>query len=200
VLEIKQSQHNTRRHVIIIVALFITAVGIYIVVTALSPAFNLAVVSGKAPDETVKKMDQPAGSNGDRLYIPQINVDVAIIEGADGNALEKGAWHRKPENGDPAKGGNFILSAHRFVMSLTPSGTVVKSPFYNIGKLTEGDRIVVDFKGERYPYVIKKKYTVAPSAVEIEAPSKEPKLTLYSCTLEGSTDGRDVFEAVPAKE
>lgn len=178
-----------------IVALGLIVVGVYIIMTVLSPGMPL--LSGRAPDETAKKLEDAPGAHGNRLFIPQINVDVAVVEGTSEVALEKGAWHRRPENGNPEKGGNFVLSAHRFVMSFTPQGTAIKSPFYNIDKLKTGDVLSVDYNGKRYKYEIKRKYAVKPTAVEIEGPSETPKLTLYSCTLQGSQDGREVIEAVP---
>lgn len=192
-LQIHREQNHLRRNILLAVALLLLIGGIYILLVIFSPA----VITGQPQGDTVKKLDQKPGTNGDRLYIPQIDVNIAIVEGDNEGVLEKGAWHRRPENGNPEKGGNFVLSAHRFVMSYTPQGTALRSPFYNIGKLVEKDKLFVDYHGKRYEYVIKRKYTVAPSAVEIEAPSETAKLTLYSCTLEGSTDGRDVIEAVP---
>lgn len=178
-------------------ALLLILGGVYIILTVFSP--GLPLLSGRAPDETAKKLRDAPGAHGNRLFIPQINVDVAVVEGNTEAALEKGAWHRRPENGNPEKGGNFVLSAHRFVMSFTPQGTAVKSPFYNIDKLKVGDTLSVDYNGKRYEYEIKRKYSVKPTAVEIEGPSETPKLTLYSCTLQGSQDGREVIEAVPVK-
>lgn len=166
--------------------------GIYIVFTVLSPALvELPIV------HKLIKQPEVAGPivKEDRLYIPQIGVNVAIVTGDTEEALTKGAWHRKPENGNPQDGGNFVLSAHRFVMSWTPGQTVERSPFYNIGKLNVDDQIQVDYRGLRYTYVITKKFKVDPSQTEIESRSSEPKMTLYSCTLRGSTDGRDVIEA-----
>lgn len=150
-----------------------------------------------AKKEVETRLHSPPVATDDRLYIPQIGVNVAIVTGSDQTALEKGAWHRKPENGNPARGGNFILSAHRFVMSFTPSGTAIKSPFYNIDQLHVGDPITVDYQGKRYRYSVSRTYRVMPSQTEIEASSNTPKMTLYSCTLRGSADGRDVIEASP---
>jgi LPXTG-site transpeptidase (sortase) family protein len=180
------------------VALIILLLGVggYILLTVFAPLFDEPLLTGKVAHSTEEKLEK--SPQDDRLYIPQINVDVAIVTGSDSSVLEKGAWHRKPENGNPVDGGNFVLSAHRFVMSLTPQGTALKSPFYNIGKLKVGDRIYVDYQGKRYKYDISRKYSVAPDASQIEARTSEPRLTLYSCTLEGSSDGRDVIEAVPA--
>lgn len=192
-LEIKVQRRRWPRILAMSIVVLLLGIGAYIFITIFSP--TLPVLSGKSGDETKKKLDQPVGTNGDRLYLPQINVDVPIFGGRDSSVLEKGAWHRKPENGDPVKGGNFVLSAHRFVMSYTPQGTAIKSPFYNIGKLQVGDKLFVDWKGKRYEYQISEKYGVKPENVEVESPTNDPQLTLYSCTLRGSSDGRDVVEA-----
>jgi sortase A len=167
--------------------------GIYVIFTVLSPA----LVELPIAREFIKQPEAPRSSlvKDDRLYIPQIGVNVAIVTGDTEEALTKGAWHRKPENGNPQEGGNFVLSAHRFVMSWTPGQTVERSPFYNIGKLNIGDQLQVDYRGIRYSYAITKKFKVDPNQTEIESRSDESKMTLYSCTLRGSTDGRDVIEA-----
>ena len=196
-LHIETHENHWRRNIFIFLALLLITSGTYVLFTAFSPLFNTSIVAGRDTDETLKKLKKPVGSNGDRLYIPQINVDVAIVTGDTSVALERGAWHRKPENGDPVHGGNFVLSAHRFVMDITPQGTVLKSPFYNIDRLLIGDRLVVDYQGKRYEYEIKRKYAVEPNAAQIESKSEKPKMTLYSCTLQGSAEGRDVIEAIP---
>ena len=92
-------------------------------------------------------------------------------------------------------GGNFILSAHRFKIGLTPSQTKYNSPFYNIDLVVVGDPIRIFYDGRWYDYEVTKKFAVKPNDTYIEAPSSEAKLTLYSCTLAGSNDGRDVIEA-----
>lgn len=196
-LEIQpQKQHHWRRYLAVFIIILLIVAGGYVTLVVFSPLFNQPFLTGKSQHAAEEELTKPPGDQ-DRLYIPKINVDIAIVAGSDSSALEKGAWHRKPENGDPVDGGNFVLSAHRFVMDYTPQGTVVKSPFYNIGQLEVGDRLYVDYKGKRYKYDISKKYTVTPNASEIEVRTIEPKLTLYSCTWQGSGDGRDVIEALP---
>ncbi len=168
--------------------------GIYLIGLTFAPVFRPGIVLGK-PIEVAKK--KPSIGQ-DMLYIPKISVSVPFSTGGE-EVMEAGAWHRFPERGDPETGGNFIVSAHRFVMKWTPGATMNSSPFYNVGKLNEGDEILVDYKGKRYKYQISKKYSVKPDAVNIEDPVQnraiDHKLTLYSCTLQGSGDGRDVFEA-----
>lgn len=131
-----------------------------------------------------------------RIQIEKINLEVPYFEG-DASMLNKGAWWRFAERGNPKDGGNFILSAHRFYLGLTPSGTRKRSPFYNLDKLEPGDRIRTFYDNQWYDYLVTKKYSVKPNAVEIEAPTESPRMTLYTCTLRGSADGRVVIEAAP---
>ena len=133
--------------------------------------------------------------NANQLIIPKIGVKVDFAEGS-AKVMDVGAWHRFPERGNPVDGGNFIVSAHRFNLGWTPQQTREKSPLYNINKVNTGDVIHVDYKGQRYTYEVKKRYIVKPDAAYIEDPSSSAKLTLYSCTLKGASDGREVVEAV----
>lgn len=178
----------------LIVPLLALIGGVYLLVTTLAPVI-LPAPSINVSSQSV----QPDAMTENRLYIPKIGVDVLITEGDSEAALDKGAWHRKPENGSPARGGNFVLSAHRFQMGWTPDQTRDRSPFYHIDKLQEGDEIYVDYNQKRYSYIVTKKYAVDRYAVYIESPSEEAKMTLYSCTLEGEAAGRDVIEAHPTR-
>lgn len=137
---------------------------------------------------------QTATIGGDRLYIPRLGLSLPYATGGP-EVLASGAWHRYPERGDPAHGGNFILAGHRFRLAATPNATIDSSPFYHIDRLGIGDKIYVDFDGQRYEYSVTKHYTVAPTEVQIEASSSTPKMTLYTCSLAGSSDGREVIIA-----
>lgn len=128
------------------------------------------------------------------LYIPKINAEIPFASGG-ADRLETGAWWRQPASGNPASGGNFVLAAHRFQMGRTPAQTVRQSPLYHIDKLAVGDDITVDYKQTRYTYQITKIYRVPPTASEIESATDDARLTLYSCTLGGASDGREVIIA-----
>jgi LPXTG-site transpeptidase (sortase) family protein len=172
--------------------------GIYLLTIALWPSVSqLSPIQARTQQSIYRKLNNPIVPNGDRLYIPSIGVDVAIVEGANASSLSKGAWHRQPQNGNPAIGGNFVLSAHRFQLGATPQGTLKRSPFYAINKLNPGDKLWVDFHGSRYQYIVQRRYTVKPTQTDIESATSVAKLTLYSCTLRGSFDGREVIEALP---
>lgn len=168
------------------------ATGLYILLLTATPNIPLFYPTKQIE---VRALPKPTG---DRIYIPKIGVDVPIATGE--KALNDGAWHRFPERGDPEKGGNFILAAHRFEIGLTPGETMRKSPFYHINKLDIGDQVLVDYGGKRYGYQITSHQSVKPTQTEIEAPlsdTEEPHMTLYTCTFKGEADGREVYYAKP---
>ncbi len=188
----RHKPYSLRRKILLGLSLLAAATGLYLLLLVTSPGLPGFDLSKYEP------IDIATVPIGDRqLIIPKIGVNIQFLEG-NASTLEKAAWHRFPERGNPEVGGNFIVSAHRFRLGLTPEGTRARSPFYNINKLEAGDKIYADYNGKRHEYVITKKYAVKPHQTEIEAPSDSPKLTLYSCTLKGSHDGREVIEAVPS--
>lgn len=173
------------------IAVAFFSAGTYLLVLLQSPAIMPQVAASPDVEESL------VGKNENFIKIERINLLVPFYGGDSEATLEKGAWHRYPERGDPERGGNFILSAHRFRLGATPNSTKERSPFYHLDKLQEGDIVDIYYEGQWYSYQIKRLYSVAPDAVEIEAPSEEAKLTIYSCTLRGSADGRVVVEATP---
>ena len=182
--------------ILLLFPVFGILIGLYVLLNAFSPAMTMPF--DPAPDMVAKKLTQQQPVlNENRLYIPQLNVDVAVVTGLTASSLELGAWHRNPENGDPKTGGNFVLSAHRFNLGMLPSQTRAKSPFYHIDLLKPGDQVYVDFEGIRYAYSIVKSYKVDRTAVQIEQRSPDSKMTLYSCDLRGEKAGREVVEAKP---
>lgn len=171
--------------------------GAYILVITFAPSVD--VFAGPV-DATAKKLTaQKPSLDENRLYIPKINVDVAIVkaEGDEKTALEKGAVHRAPDNGNPSSGGNFVLAAHRFQLGYTPTQTRQKSPFYHINQLNTGDQLYVDYYGTRYAYEVTERKNVSPNATEIENRTADAQLTLYSCELAGPQAGREVVLAKP---
>ncbi len=167
-------------------AAILAGAGVYILLTTAAPVIFVKRKINIATVPVVKKEK--------RLIIPQQGINELISSEGVG-ALEKGVWQRYPERGKPGAG-NFILAAHRFVMGRWPGETIRKSPFYHVDGVKVGDTLYVDWNGRRFSYQVTKTYKVKPNAFEVEAPSKQHKLTLYTCTLNGSADGRLVIEAV----
>ena len=189
-----RSSHKTgrfKRLSLSIIAVILLAAGVYLLWLSLGSAAYIPsspkVWNAPVPQEVNRLREN-------RLYIPKLKLNLTYVSG-DQRVLRDHIWHRFPERGDPEQDGNFILAGHRFEIGLTPGETKRKSPFYHINLLKPGDKIYADFNGKRYEYEIIKRFSVAPTQIEIEAESETPKMTLYTCTLKGEKDGREVIEA-----
>ncbi|MBU4331595.1 class E sortase [Patescibacteria group bacterium] len=111
-----------------------------------------------------------------KIIIPKIGVDMKIIEGADANVLYQGAWHI-PGTSAPDKGGNTVISAHRYLYQPPSSRT-----FYLLDKLGVGDIVKVIWRDKEYQYQVKEIKVVDPGQVEILSNTTQPVLTLFTCT------------------
>ena len=193
-LHLESATKRRKNYILPIIAAIMIASGIYLLALISTPLIMSQTINPKnnSTSQLISKTKDKITEN--RLYIPKIDINLPYASGG-AETMEHGAWWRKPENGNPKDGGNFVLSAHRFIMGLTPRQTLRKSPFYNIDKLMVGDEMVIDYNGARYIYVISEKRSVKPEAIEIEQRTNQPQLTLYSCTLGGANDGRDVLIA-----
>ena len=193
-LHLEPATKRRKNYILPIIAVIMIASGIYLLALISTPLIMSQTINPKnnSSSQLISKTKDKITEN--RLYISKIDINLPYASGG-AETMEHGAWWRKPENGNPKDGGNFVLSAHRFIMGLTPQQTLRKSPFYNIDKLMVGDEMVIDYNGARYIYVISEKRSVKPEAIEIEQRTDQPQLTLYSCTLGGANDGRDVLIA-----
>lgn len=181
----------------VFLALVMLVGGGYLLINTVSPVLPLDSSNSQATVNKLTSTKPTVGEN--RLYIPQINVDVAIvpINGNEQVALEKGAINRSPSSGNPQTGGNFVLAAHRFSLGLTPSQTRAKSPFYHMDKLRSGDQFFIDYGGTRYVYEVFDKQRVDENDTSIESRTDSARVTLYTCELTGPKDGREVVYAKP---
>lgn len=177
------------------VAVLLLMSGLYLLYNTFSPVLPDITGDAQATAKKLSSSEPVVGEN--KIYMPQINVDVAIVEinGDEAAALDTGAIHRAPQSGNPKDGGNYVVAAHRFTLGLTPNQTRAKSPFYHIDQMKVGDQMYVDYDGIRYAYSIFKTGTVAANDVGIENTTTKPQLTVYSCELSGSRDGREVVFA-----
>lgn len=194
-LRLKNNQSSKKSSKLsLVLAILLLGGGLYILWLTFSPMLSGQLTDPKNNSTTklLKKTENKITEN--RLYIPKIDINLPYASGG-AETLEHGAWWRVPNNGNPKDGGNFVLSAHRFIMGLTPQMTQRKSPFYNIDKMKVDDEMIVDYNGKRYTYIIRKIDRVKPDAVQIEERTETPQLTLYSCTLGGAADGREVLIA-----
>ena len=175
------------RLILLIISIISILAGLYLLLILFTPKLVATIQ---------KNSTQQLDSDQNQLVIPEVSIKAYILEGGE-EQLEYGAWHRYPERGNPEIGGNFILSGHSFVWAYTPWKVNEKSIFYNLKDVRTGDEISVRWGSEDYKYKVEQTFDVKPNQTDIEKPSVEPRLTIYTCTEAGSADGRVVVIAKP---
>lgn len=123
-----------------------------------------------------------------RLVIPSIGVDMAILEGANEKVLDRGGIWRIPASSNPAKGSNTVLSGHRW-QYLPPSSRTL----YLLDKVQIGEPIVVYWEGQEYDYRVARREVVDSTRTDIQNATTNPQLTIFTCTPLFSTKQRLVI-------
>ncbi len=147
-------------------------------------------------NQQVIQENKKAIPEGRRLVIPSINVDLSILEGVDDSTLTYGVWWR-PGTGNPIAGSNMVLTGHRLGYGFLPTEISTQSSFYNLDKVQDGDYVIIYWDGKEYDYQVSGGETVLPTETRIEDATKDPKLTLYTCTPIGVNTHRLVKYAKP---
>jgi sortase A len=115
---------------------------------------------------------EPQGPAAVRIRIARINVDSAVVEGDNWQALQLGVGHHIG-SANPGERGNMVLSGHNDVY-----GEV----FRHLDKLQRGDPVIVNTMTREYTYIVQGWQIVRPDAVWVlEARGNERWLTLISC-------------------
>jgi sortase A len=113
----------------------------------------------------------PGVEHAIRIQISAINLDAPIVQGDGWEELKQGvAQHIGSAN--PGQAGNLVLSAHNDVFG---------ELFRHLDWLESGDEIIVYTHENSYSYIVSNTQIVAPTAVEVMAPTSEPTVTLISC-------------------
>jgi len=124
-----------------------------------------------AQSVTPQPIPTPGPGQPTRLQIPAINVDAQIVPGDTWDQLKKGVGQHVG-TANPGERGNLVLSAHNDVF-----GEI----FRHLDQLKPGDEVIVYSGQQRYRYTISENRIVAPTQVDVMAPTNEPTLTLISC-------------------
>ena len=120
---------------------------------------------------TPQPIPTPGPGQPTRIQIPSIDVDAQIVPGDTWEQLKKGVGHHIGA-ANPGERGNLVLSAHNDVF-----GEI----FRYLDQLQPGDEVIVYSGSQRYRYTISERRLVAPTQVEVLAPTNEPTVTLISC-------------------
>ncbi len=125
-----------------------------------------------------------------RLIISKIGVNAPIIESkSEQYGLSKGSW-RVPESSTPDRGGNTVLTGHRFKY-LPPNNLT----FYLFNELAKGDLVSLIWDNKDYIYRIRETKIVAATELSIMNRSDDSILTMFTCDPIYSTKNRLVVIA-----
>lgn len=177
-----QSKVSMHRKINNILTVIVIGLGSYLLFAPFMPSIDFWVKKRggfDAPSYAIKTEDKKVVADipsDNRLAIPSIGLDEHVFESTAPNGINKGVYQR-PKTSDPSLGGNTVFVGHRF--SYFPN---IPAPFYNLDKVKVDDEIVVVWKGVIYRYKVKEIKVVEPTDITVESPSKDSKLTIYTCT------------------
>lgn len=188
--------HKRLNNILIFVVLFL---GIYILVLPFLPAFAYWFKKHNPPSQPAYVLAandpnaEPEGIPSDnRLVLPQIFLDMPVLEGPDIETALQGLW-RKPGSSTPDKGGNTVIVGHRFLYKRNTDS------FYTLDKMKIGDNFALYWQGRAYHYKVSEIKIVNSTQNEIEAPTDSPRITLYTCTPLWTAENRLVVIGEPIK-
>lgn len=183
----QKKQFVTLRRFNNVLSLVVIALCLYVILAPFWPEVSYRVQkTPKLVQEVEKGSDPEVIPNENTLVIPKIKLQQQIFDGGEW-VLNKGVWHQ-PNTGAPDTGGNTVLSGHRF----TYGGPAV---FYHMDKIEIGDKIVLFWNKKKYQYEVEAIKEVPPTAVEVIAPTEDPRLTIYTCTPLITAKNRLVIQA-----
>lgn len=185
-----------------VLSIIVVLLGLYITVTPFLPQLTFAV-RDKSPEASAPysgELAQEVGSTTqierpkeNRIVIPSIQVDEPILEGSGIGVIAKGGTWRRPNTAKPTDVNNTVIVGHRFY------GNSV-STFYHLDKVLVGQKLAVYWEGKEIVYEVMETKVVDPTAVEIEAPTTEKILTIYTCHPVWTAKHRLVVVAKPIKD
>jgi sortase A len=127
-----------------------------------------------------RKVDALAGlfaervSNGQpigHLVIPEIDVDIVVVQGTSAGDLTQGPGHY-PSTPFPGQAGTTAIAGHR---------TTYLAPFRHLDSLHGGDRIELRMPYATLDYRVQRTRVVEPTDVGILDPTGYPRLVLTAC-------------------
>jgi sortase A len=161
----------------------IIGINLYIILLPLFPAFSFWLQDhtpqARLNLQNIVSAKQSASQNGthteNRIVIPAMLLDRPFYQGKDARTLNQGPWLR-PQGSTPDQKSNTVIADHRFTYT-NPRGN-----FYFLDKLKQGDDIALFWQGKKYIYSVSTTKVVPSTATDIEKPTDQAQLTLYTCT------------------
>jgi sortase A len=180
-------------------SLIVIVLGLYIAVTPFIPQIQYWL-RDDSPEVVAPYAGVLASSEGseasapppqdNRIVIPSIGINEPILEGSGIWTISDGGTWRRPNTANPTDESNTVIVGHRFY------GSEV-STFYHLDKVEIGQRLALYWDQQEIVYEVTDKKIVDPTQVEIEAPTPEKQLTIYTCDPVWTAVNRLVIVAKP---
>lgn len=194
---IKLRQFNNALTIVVVL------LGLYILFAPLAPQLTFwwrkaqgqtgIPYNGNLAKENNDNSSKPEPPKDNRLVIPVIGLNEPIEESRSISTLnDGGTWHR-PGTPTPPENGNSVIVGHRFFYS-------APATFFHLDKVKVGDQMAVYWQGKELIYKVTDKQVVPPDAGYIEGPTKDRRLTIYTCTPLWTSKSRLVLTAKPTEE
>ena len=113
----------------------------------------------------------PGPEQAIRIQIPALAVDAPIVQGDGWEQLKKGVGQHLG-SANPGERGNLVLAAHNDIF-----GEI----FRDLDRLNPGDLVIIYTNQRSYVYIVVDTKIVAPTSVEVMAPTTQATTTLISC-------------------
>jgi LPXTG-site transpeptidase (sortase) family protein len=180
-------------------SVIVIALGLYVSLSPFLPqlAYWFRDTSPEVVAPYIGQLAKDSGSDTDRpipqdnrLVIPSIGVNESIKESTNIGVINSGGVWRRPKTANPIQEDNTVIVGHRYY---GPNA----STFYNLDKVSVGDKMAVYWDGEEIIYEVTETKIVDASQVSIEAATSEKQLTLYTCDPIWTAVNRLVIIAKP---
>jgi len=166
-----------------LLSVIVISLGLYIGMSPFLPEIS-RWFADKSPEASAPYAGELADSVGsssstqkpedNRIVIPSIQVNEPIKEGGNIWVINDGGTWRRPNTSTPVENNNTVIVGHRFF------GNNI-STFYHLDKVLNGQKLALYWEGEEIIYEVTDTKIVDATAVEIEAPTDEKQLTIYTC-------------------
>lgn len=151
--------------------------------------------SGRAPTPaTTDTVSGDLGVTDNHLVVPKIGINTPVIWNSSSNEqvmlanLQQGVAHYGFTALPNAETGNVFITGHSSYYWWDKGK--YKTVFALLDRLTTGDQALIQFQGSVYVYKVRDKRVVKPSQVDITDTTKEPTLSLMTCTPVGTSLNR----------
>lgn len=166
-----------------ILSILVIGLGLYIALSPFLPQIAY-LLRDKSPTISAPysgSLAESVGSNAteqipsdNRIVIPSIQINEPIVTSNTINSIKDGGTWLRPNSKSPNDDGNTVIVGHRFYGSNV-------STFYHLDKVKIGEKLAIYWEGAEILYEVTEVKIVDATQVEIEAPTKDKQLTLYTC-------------------